>query len=78
MNFMEENVCRLRCDGGCTERASGRTGKVVYKPNCKGMGKGVRVLPVTCAEDIKDALAHIRNGGNGIIEEYICQDNVLE
>ena len=53
------------------------TGKVVYKPNCKGMGKGVRVLPVTCAEDIKDALDHIRNGGNGIIEEYICQDNVL-
>ena len=41
------------------------------------MGKGVRVLPVTCAEDIKDALDHIRNGGNGIIEEYICQDNVL-
>lgn len=53
------------------------TGKVVYKPNCKGMGKGVRILPVTCAEDIKDALDHIRNGGNGIIEEYICQDNVL-
>ena len=36
------------------------TGKVVYKPNCKGMGKGVRVLPVTCAEDIKDALAEWR------------------
>lgn len=43
----------------------------------RGWARGVRVLPVTCAEEIKDALDHIRNGGNGIIEEYICQDSVL-
>ena len=67
----------FRCDGDVLKELAEGTGKVVYKPNCKGMGKGVRVLPVTCAEDIKDALDHIRNGGNGIIEEYICQDNVL-
>ena len=52
-------------------------GKVVYKPNCKGQGQGVCVLPVTCKEEIKEALHYIKNHGNGIVEEYICQDDTM-
>lgn len=53
------------------------SGQVVYKPNCKGMGKGIRILKVTTKEEIGEALEGIRSGGNGIVEEYICQDEVL-
>lgn len=59
------------------ERMAGSSGHVVYKPNCKGMGKGIRVFPVKTKEEIKDALECIRSIGNGIVEEYICQDDVL-
>lgn len=52
-------------------------GKVVYKPNCKGQGQGVCVLPVTSKEEIKEALHYIKNHGNGIVEEYICQDDTM-
>lgn len=53
------------------------TGLIVYKPNCKGQGEGVQVLSVNDAEDIKSSLDYIRHKGNGIIEEYIRQDDVM-
>ena len=49
-------------------------GQVVYKPNCKGMGEGIRILPVGTKEEAEESLACIRGVGNGIVEEYICQD----
>ncbi len=55
----------------------GHTGRVVYKPNCKGMGQNIRILPVTTGEEIDAALAYIRKKGKGIVEEYICQDEVM-
>lgn len=59
------------------EKMAEGSGLVVYKPNCKGMGKGIRVLPVKTKEEIGEALECIRSVGNGIVEEYICQDDVL-
>lgn len=53
------------------------TGHVVYKPNCKGMGEGIRILPVGTEEEIKSALECIYQVGNGIVEEYILQDDVM-
>lgn len=53
------------------------TGKIVYKPNCKGQGQGVQVLSVADKEDIKSTLDFIHQKGNGIIEEYIIQDDVM-
>lgn len=53
------------------------SGHVVYKPNCKGMGKGIRILPVTAKEELDQALECIRSGGNGIVEEYITQNQIL-
>ena len=63
-----EDVLKMLAEG---------TGLVVYKPNCKGQGKGVKVLAVTGKDEIEAALDCIRNGGNGIVEEYIRQDDVL-
>lgn len=54
------------------------TGRVVYKPNCKGMGKGVRVLPAGTPEEIESSLEYIRKAGKGIVEEYICQHEILQ
>ena len=64
-------------DGDLLKRLGENGGHVVYKPNCKGMGKGIRVLPVTTAQEIDEALECIRSEGNGIVEEYICQNKVL-
>ena len=65
---IDEELLKKMADG---------SGQVVYKPNCKGMGKGIRILKVTTKEEIGEALEGIRSGGNGIVEEYICQDEVL-
>lgn len=59
------------------KRLAGETGLIVYKPNCKGQGQGVEVLSVSDKEEIKNALDIIHNEGNGIIEEYIRQDDVM-
>lgn len=71
--------CLQACeaDAGALRRLGKDTGYVVYKPNCKGMGEGIRVFPVTTGEEAEEALACIRSAGNGIVEEYICQDAVL-
>ena len=65
---IDEELLKKMADG---------SGQVVYKPNCKGMGKGIRILKVTTKEELGEALEGIRSGGNGIVEEYICQDEVL-
>ena len=53
------------------------TGKVVYKPNCKGQGKGVRVLPCADEAEAANSMELIRASGDGIIEEYVVQHEVL-
>lgn len=50
---------------------------VVYKPNCKGMGQGIRVLPAGTKAELEEAVQVIREGGSGIVEEYICQEDTL-
>jgi len=64
-------------DGDLLRRMAEGSGYVVYKPNCKGMGKGIRILPVTTEEETQAALSCIRSVGNGIVEEYICQHEAL-
>lgn len=54
-------------------RLAGETGKVVIKPNCKGQGKGVKVLPAGDQEELRAALEAIRALDGGIVEEFICQ-----
>lgn len=56
---------------------AGESGKVVFKPNCKGQGKGVRVLPAGSEEELRSAMDFIRGEENGIVEEYICQHETL-
>lgn len=53
------------------------SGKVVYKPNCKGQGKGVRVLPCSDEAEAESSLEFIRSNGDGIVEEYIIQHDTL-
>lgn len=55
------------------KRLSEDTGKIVYKPNCKGQGQGVKVLPVATAEETAAALELFRSEDNAIVEEFICQ-----
>lgn len=57
---------------------AGDNGVVVYKPNCKGQGKGVKVLPAAAPDEIEAAMDYIRKGGKGIVEEYICQDETFQ
>lgn len=57
---------------------AGDTGVIVYKPNCKGQGKGVKILPVSASEEMEAAMEYIQKGGRGIVEEYICQDETLQ
>lgn len=56
---------------------AGESGKVVYKPACKGQGKGVRILPAGTAEERSAAMEFIRSEAQGIVEAYICQHDVL-
>lgn len=64
-------------DADALRKLGEAAGAVVYKPNCKGMGQGIRILPVATESQAKEALACIRSVGNGIVEEYICQDAAL-
>lgn len=59
------------------EALAGESGKVVYKPACKGQGKGVRVLPVGSAGERSAAMEFLRGEPNGIVEAYICQHETL-
>lgn len=49
------------------------TGLIVVKPNCKGQGKGVKILPAADEQQRSQALDYIRQMGPGIVEEYIVQ-----
>lgn len=64
-------------NAGVLKRLGEGSGRVVYKPNCKGMGEGIRVFAVGTDEETEAALACIQNVGNGIVEEYICQDEAI-
>ncbi len=65
-------------DADIIRRMGEGEGHVIYKPNCKGMGKGIRVLPAATQREAEEALAFIRGAGSGIVEEYICQDKVMD
>ncbi len=56
---------------------AGDAGKVVYKPNCKGQGTGVRILPAATEAEQADTLAYLRANSGGIVEEYIQQHPTL-
>ena len=59
------------------QELSGREGRVIAKPNCKGQGKGIRVLPTTTAEERKSAMEFIDQANNYIVEEYITQHEAM-
>lgn len=59
------------------KRLSGNTGKIVYKPNCKGQGQGVRVMSVATEDEISEALELFRGENNAIVEEFICQHETM-
>lgn len=54
-----------------------KNGRIVYKPNCKGMGQGIRIFQIETQDKMEEALQYIQKGGNGIVEEYICQEDML-
>lgn len=56
---------------------AGETGKVVYKPNCKGQGKGVRVLPASNEAELASSFEFLQANSDGIVEEYIVQHDTL-
>ena len=59
------------------EELSGREGRVIAKPNCKGQGKGIKVLPTATEEERKDAMEFISQAENYIVEEYVTQHEAL-
>ena len=63
----EELLCSL----------AGKEGRVIAKPNCKGQGKGVKVLPASGPEELAAAMEFIRGAENYIVEEYITQHTRL-
>lgn len=64
-------------DAALLRTLAGDAGKVVYKPNCKGQGTGVRILPAATEAEQADALAYLRANSGGIVEEYIQQHPTL-
>lgn len=56
---------------------SSRTGKVVIKPNCKGQGIGVRILPASTEQELEAAFAVIKTRQDGIAEEFIQQHSEM-
>ncbi len=64
-------------DADILKKMGEATRHVVYKPNCKGMGEGIRILSVGTKEEVEAALECVRSVGDGIVEEYICQDSVM-
>ena len=59
------------------KRLAGDCGKIVYKPNCKGQGQGVRVLNVETDEQLAAALELFKSEDNAIVEEFIRQHEVM-
>ena len=64
-------------DAALLESLAGDCGKVVYKPNCKGQGTGVRVLPAVTEQEQEQTLCYLRANPGGIVEEYIQQHPTL-
>ena len=64
-------------DAALLESLAGDCGKVVYKPNCKGQGTGVRVLGTATEQARAETLAYLRANPGGIVEEYIQQHPTL-
>ena len=64
-------------DAALLRALAGDAGKVVYKPNCKGQGTGVRILPAVTEAEQADTLAYLRANSGGIVEEYIQQHPTL-
>jgi len=64
-------------DAALLRALAGDAGKVVYKPNCKGQGTGVRILPAATEAEQADTLAYLRANSGGIVEEYIQQHPTL-
>ncbi len=56
---------------------AGAEGRVIAKPNCKGQGKGIFVLPVTTEAEAADAAALLHKSENYIVEEYITQHSAF-
>ena len=54
-----------------------KTGKIVIKPNCKGQGREVAVLPLRTDEDLRAVQEAARKTGDGIAEAYIVQHPAL-
>ena len=64
-------------DAALLESLAGDCGKVVYKPNCKGQGTGVRILGAATEQARAETLAYLRANSGGIVEEYIQQHPTL-
>ena len=64
-------------DAALLESLAGDCGKVVYKPNCKGQGTGVRILGAATEQARAETLAYLRANPGGIVEEYIQQHPTL-
>lgn len=58
-------------------RMGGEAGKVVLKPNCKGQGRGVKILPVSNEGEVSAAMDEIKRISNGIVEEFIVQHDTF-
>ena len=56
---------------------AGKEGRVIAKPNCKGQGKGVKVLPASTKEELAEAMDFLQRADNYIVEEYITQHSEL-
>lgn len=64
-------------DSELLRELAGSEGRVIAKPNCKGQGKGVKVLPLSTEEEIAEAMDFISKADNYIVEEYITQHSEL-
>lgn len=64
-------------DKATLAQLAANTGKVVYKPNCKGQGKGVCVLNIADDAQLAAAYDFVQNNSDGIVEEYIVQHETL-
>lgn len=62
-----------KVDEGKLSLLAEKSGRVVYKPNCKGQGKGVCVLAANTEAERAETLDYIRRNPDGIVEEYIIQ-----
>jgi hypothetical protein len=56
---------------------SGKEGRVIAKPNCKGQGQGIKVFSTVTEEERKTAMEFISKADNYIVEEYITQHSEM-